>query len=476
MRFVHAVRLTLASVVLSLSAATAGAAVLANCNFSTGGGDGLDRGFYVSLYAGNTVDTVTLAYRSPVPGRRTIELTMRLNAYNGPVLGVATADVDVGTTTAPTIFNFQGVAVPPGFLLAFTQRVTGGDESVTYNVGTGTCSNITQTIGTTAPLDAFRRATVGLMITGSSVDLTDVTTFGCPLDPANATESITGDGFVVERYPGTTLRTVRLFLTTDTFAIKSVEMEARLDRFDGPLVGTAIAVMDPAMPSFLTTFNFGQLPVPGGARLALKLRQLSGGGTVSYDTGFGPCSSVYRVDDTSVPPIPSDELSVGITITGDVGSATPIPAVEYFHAGFGHYFMTAQADEIAGLDGGAFGGAFARTGREFDVFDGPVNGAIPVCRFFTVTFAPKSSHFYTADAGECEIVNENPNWQYEKIAFYVRRYNGGCPAGQVPVYRIYNSGMSGAPNHRYTTDLALYGTFVNTQGWAAEGIKFCAVP
>ena len=32
------------------------------------------------------------------------------------------------------------------------------------------------------------------------------------------------------------------------------------------------------------------------------------------------------------------------------------PAVEYFHAGFGHYFVTADPAEIAGLDAGAYGG------------------------------------------------------------------------------------------------------------------------
>ena len=46
-------------------------------------------------------------------------------------------------------------------------------------------------------------------------------------------------------------------------------------------------------------------------------------------------------------------------------------AIEYFNAGFGHYFMTADADEIDGLDGGAYGGAFVRTGRQFNVFDAP---------------------------------------------------------------------------------------------------------
>lgn len=89
--------------------------------------------------------------------------------------------------------------------------------------------------------------------------------------------------------------------------------------------------------------------------------------------------------------------------------------------------MTAQADEIAGLDGGAYGGAFARTGTEFRVVDGPVDGAVPVCRFFTVAFAPKSSHFYTADPVECDGVKANPAWQYEKIAYYIRVHGQRLP-------------------------------------------------
>lgn len=464
-----------------LAAAFAGilpahAAVLAECAFLGSGGDNLSRGFYLSAFPGDTVDTVMLAHRSATTGERTIRLTMRLQNYGGPVLAVAETVAWVDNDISPTIFRFDGRKVAPGVPLAFTQEVVAGDDNVVYDVGEGTCTNITQTDGSTPPLDDFRRATVGIMVTGSSTDLTNVTTFGCPFDPQYEDfESILDKGFVVESYPGTALRTVALRLKTGTFAIKSFKLEVRLTRFDGPLVGEAIAVMDPNVVAPLQVFNFGYLPVPAGARLTFVLTQLSGDGEISFDAGFaGGCDGVYVWHDTSQVPVQPRAGSVGIRITGDVGSATPITAVEYYHAGFGHYFMTAQADEIAGLDGGAYGGAFARTSREFAVYNGPVGGAVPVCRFFTVTFAPKSSHFYTSDPAECAGVKENPDWQYEKIAFYVQRYQSGCPDGHVPVYRVYNDGQSGAPNHRYTTDLALYGTFVNVNGWLAEGVRFCA--
>jgi hypothetical protein len=157
--------------------------------------------------------------------------------------------------------------------------------------------------------------------------------------------------------------------------------------------------------------------------------------------------------------------------------ASGAAAVEYFNAGFGHYFMSADADEIGGLDGGAYGGAFVRTGKTFKVLDAPGAGTAPVCRFFTTpgTFGTKSSHFYTADPVECEGLKLNPNWVYEKIAFHIGvPVDGVCPAGTTPVYRMYNHGQTGAPNHRVTTDPAIHQQMTMMMGWDEEGIRFCA--
>ena len=154
-----------------------------------------------------------------------------------------------------------------------------------------------------------------------------------------------------------------------------------------------------------------------------------------------------------------------------------VPVVEYFNAGFGHYFMTADADEIAGLDAGAYGGAFLRTGRVFIARNAPGPGTVPVCRFFTKpgTFGAKSSHFYTGDAAECAGLKLNPDWIYEKIAFHAEVPAGGaCAAGTVPVYRMYNDGQTAAPNHRFSTETSIYQQFTTTLGWSPEGIRFCA--
>jgi hypothetical protein len=133
------------------------------------------------------------------------------------------------------------------------------------------------------------------------------------------------------------------------------------------------------------------------------------------------------------------------------------------------YFVTAFPDEIGALDGGAFGGAWKRTGETFNVWTGPVDGALPTCRFLSTGFAPKSSHFYTPDADECASLEAGTAWQYEGIAFYSQLPGpGSCRGGTLALYRAYNSGMGGAPNHRYTTSRQTADE-MQAAGWVLEG-------
>ena len=146
-------------------------------------------------------------------------------------------------------------------------------------------------------------------------------------------------------------------------------------------------------------------------------------------------------------------------------------AVEYYYADWNFYFETAFPDEIVALDGGAFGGAWKRTGQTFNVWPSALSAAaLPTCRFFSTIFAPKSSHFYTPFADECAGLRAGVAWQYEGIAFYVALADGSgnCPAGTVPLYRAYNNGMGGAPNHRYTTSLDILNQMI-AAGWQFEG-------
>jgi len=149
--------------------------------------------------------------------------------------------------------------------------------------------------------------------------------------------------------------------------------------------------------------------------------------------------------------------------------AAPANAVEYFSAALGHYFITAVPDEVAALDAGRPPG-WTRTGFAFSVGADPTSGARPVCRFFSAAFAPKSSHFYTPFDAECASLRAGTTWSFESIAFYLDLPSaaGACAPGATTIYRLYNNGQTGAPNHRYTARRDLADIMV-AQGWIMEG-------
>lgn len=172
--------------------------------------------------------------------------------------------------------------------------------------------------------------------------------------------------------------------------------------------------------------------------------------------------------------------SVAFSGTGTTGNPPPATAgvVEYFHASFGHYFVTAIADEITKIDAGLFVG-WARTSLGFKVYTAPGPGLVAVCRFFSDVFAPKSSHFYAPRGLGCEGTLANKDWGFEADVFYVALpdANANCPAGTEPVYRLYNNGQTGAPNHRFTNSLTVRSQMLG-QGYIPEGsgigIGMCA--
>jgi uncharacterized delta-60 repeat protein len=165
-------------------------------------------------------------------------------------------------------------------------------------------------------------------------------------------------------------------------------------------------------------------------------------------------------------------------LIGGVGAAAPpgtlLEAVEYYHPQFEHYFVTADTVEIDALDSGVFPG-WSRTGQRYRVYSAAAADRAPVCRFYTDAFAAKPTHFYTASAAECEHVKQLPPWIFEGVAFHVPvpDASGECVAGTAPVYRLYNDGRGGAPNHEYTPDVAKRDRLIQG-GWLGEGTAWCA--
>jgi len=67
----------------------------------------------------------------------------------------------------------------------------------------------------------------------------------------------------------------------------------------------------------------------------------------------------------------------------------------------------------------------------------------------------------------------NSAWQFQRDAFFARLPEGEtnsrtCPTGTQPLFRVYNNGSSGSPNHRYTTEPAVLATMIE-MGWTMEG-------
>jgi len=141
-------------------------------------------------------------------------------------------------------------------------------------------------------------------------------------------------------------------------------------------------------------------------------------------------------------------FAVAMLLAPSVAGAAVVKAIEYVGD---HVFLTARPAEIAALDSGQIPG-WIRTGVELLVHDTPEDGLVPVCRFYSAAFAPRSAHFHTAFADECVALKARSSWIDEGVAFYASLPSPGglCPLGDVPVHRFYNDGRGGAPAHKFT--------------------------
>ena len=163
---------------------------------------------------------------------------------------------------------------------------------------------------------------------------------------------------------------------------------------------------------------------------------------------------------------------------------------EYRHAPLDYYFITSRYPEKLLLK--VIAPDFHATGRSFTVNPtGFQAGAKSITRFYFDAVAKggsRGSHFYTLVDGErATLIGLNPsnaeaprlpyNEGVDSFAFApaVEGVGGSCAAAQTPVYRAFrgNARFPDDPNHRFTTDLALYNSLV-AGGWDGEGVKMCA--
>jgi len=194
---------------------------------------------------------------------------------------------------------------------------------------------------------------------------------------------------------------------------------------------------------------------------------------ITADVVSDPTSMPGAVFAFDLGPLPPGRYTTrynGASYSFSVSSAGLAVATEYFNSTLGHYFVTADPDEVARLDDGTIAG-WSRTGESFKVMFGDTvpSGALAVCRFYGLPSAGIDSHFFSASASECaDVARRWPTqWLLETAAaFHVVSDGFACPKQSTPLYRVYN----GRPDadHRYTTSPAIRDLMIR-QGWILEG-------
>lgn len=420
----------------------------------------------------------------------------------GAVVEVKGVDDGNGVTLATTIEVKQGASAPPGGTPG--DSFTGAIQSMPSGtlIGTWTIAGRTVQVLTTTvlkqELGGFAvGATVevhGTVGTGGAVtaSVIEVKAGGAPAPvPPNTGLEVTG---VVEALPASGLvgtwrvagRSVIVGTTTvlnaehGVFAVGvTVEAHGTADA-SGALVATRVervAGNGAPVPALLFWGTIETLPATPGFVGVWKVsgRNVNVSASTALRVNNGPIvvGAIVEVDGWSQADgtVEAHEIETRSSI-GSLTGQGPL-AVEYENAALGHYFVTAFPAEIAVLDGGAFGGAWKRTGESFKT-----GGAAAVCRFYGMPPKGPDSHFFTVDAAECaHVMSAWQAWTFESHAFAVTpAAAGACPAGLVGVTRFYNNPAVGADmNHRYVTSAAVAAA-MRGKGWIEEGVVMCALP
>lgn len=255
--------------------------------------------------------------------------------------------------------------------------------------------------------------------------------------------------------------------------------------FSAPLVTGTAALMLAAQPSLT--------PAQVIAQLQATVRPFPSTGSISSDgTSVPQCMAPQPIASTQVDQLEcycttttcgAGMLDTGAAVLAASGGTSPpgfVTVTEFYHPQFNHYFDTADPAERALLAAGNLP-PWVPTGLTFKAWGHPGTNITNVCRFFSASFAPLSSHFYTNSPLACPSLQNGGVWVLESLnAFYMMPSpTGVCPAGTVPLYRLYNNGMGGAPAHRYTIDPAVRSSMIAAL-WIPEGngsdVVFACVP
>jgi CubicO group peptidase (beta-lactamase class C family) len=160
---------------------------------------------------------------------------------------------------------------------------------------------------------------------------------------------------------------------------------------------------------------------------------------------------------------------------------SPTDVVEYKVVVSNSYFLTGRVLEQVLLDG--LPASFKRTGATFVAAStARISGAEDaICRYYISDAAAGiSSHFYGRRSTDCGLIAANKPASFADEGFdFASAFpdaNGNCPADHPEkIYRSFRKAAPGInPNHRYSASVSSYDA-MTAQGWAAEGVAFCAL-
>ena len=146
---------------------------LITCPPSATGGDLISRGFYIDSFPGVSLKEVHLWFSSSAAGSYQLRLTAQRDSYAGPLVGTGSATITMSANvndSAQATFDFGGRSIAKGKVVAFSLAVvSGAGGNVYFGVATSNAScPVTETEGTSPPLDLYRRAGIAVRVTGSA--------------------------------------------------------------------------------------------------------------------------------------------------------------------------------------------------------------------------------------------------------------------------------------------------------------------
>ncbi len=409
--------------------------------------------------------TFAVAFKPAATGSRSATLTITSNGVGSPqtlsASGTGTATATQGNLiiTGSATFAEQLVGSTSAWK-TITLTNTGGSAVVVQSIVSSNSSEFPITVSTCGTVNpaasctfavAFKPAATG----GRSATLT-ITSNGVG-SPQTLAANGTGTATATQR---------NLTITgTVTFASQTVGSTGSVNTITLTNTGGS-----PVVVQGIVSNNSAEFPITGST-----CGTVNPADSCSFAVAFKPAATGWR---TATLTVTSNGVgSPQIVTVGGIGtddevqppSPDKITLVEYYHGEWDHYFVTGIDNETAMLDAGLFAG-WTRTGLQFAANRLGASSGSPVCRFFSTSFNPRSSHFYTVSDYECAIVKTNPDWLLEGQVFnmFAAASDGSCAAGTIPVYRMYNNGHGAAPNHRFTTDPVVRSQMVEA-GWTSEG-------